>query len=322
MTYIPALDQVQLGQETTWGTSVTATSKLGLIEDCTLEPDVEVETLKDVRGSLAPGYVAVLNSHKGAASISGVPSYDDLPYMLDSLFMTATPGASTTYTRAYTGQLTAAPTRTKYTVYRGSSGKVQKMTGGVVNELSLKIESNKPWKFGAKLLGNAILDGSLAALSDRSQTPIHANQTTFYLDAVGGTIGSTAVTSLWFSAELSIKNGIGLVPSIGSLSPTAYTDGMAEASLKIKCDVDATTAGYLTSILGTTLLQKQIRIKSTTGASQIAQFDFAGTFASAPKINTDADGVSTFEFELDSIYNAALGNWMNASVTNSIATMV
>jgi len=97
---------------------------------------------------------------------------------------------------------------------------------------------------------------------------------------------------------------------------------MAEASLKIKCDVDATTAGYLTAILGTAVVQKQIRINATTGATQIAQFDFAGTFASAPKINSDQDGVSTFEFELDSIYNAALGNWMKASVTNSIAVMV
>lgn len=322
MTYIPALDQVQLGQEGTWGTSATATSKLGLISDCTIEPDIEVETLKDVRGSLAPGFVDVLNSHKGSASLSGTPSYDDIPYVLDSLFATATPGASTTYTRNYLGQTTAAPTRTMYTLYKGSSGKVQKLTGGVFSEYSIKIESNKPWSFSAKMLGQAVADGSLAALSDRSQTPIHANQTSFYLDAVGGTIGTTAVTSLWFSAELNIKNGVGLVSKIGALNPAAYVDGMASATLKMKCDVDATTAGYLTSILGTSLLQKQIRIKATTGASQIAQFDFAGTFINAPKINTDQDGVSTFEFEMNALYNTTLGNWMKASVTNSIATMV
>jgi hypothetical protein len=322
MSFIPALDQIQLGQEGTWGTSATATSKLGLISDCVLEPDIEIETLPDVRGSLAPGFVAVLNKHQGAASISGGLSYDDAPYILDSLLMTATPGAATTYTRAYTGQLLAAPARTKYTLYRGSSGKVQKMTGGVFTELQLKIESNKPWQYSGKLVGNAILDGSLAALSDRTQTPIHANHTTFFLDAVGGTMGATAVTTLWFSAELSIKNGVGLVPKIGSLNPVAYVDGMAEASLKIKCDVDATTAGYLTAILGTSVVQKQIRINATTGSPQIAQFDFAGTFSSAPKINTDQDGVSTFEFEMDSIYNASLGNWMKASITNSIQTMV
>jgi hypothetical protein len=322
MTYVPALDQVQLGQEVTWGTSVVATSKLGLITDHTLEPEVSVETLKDLRGSLAPGYVAVLNSHKAAASMSGTASYDDLPYILDSLLMVSTPGAATTYTRDYTGQLTAAPTRRKYTVQHGQSGKVQKMLGGVFSEFNLKVETNKPWTYSSKMIGKSVLDGALAALSDRSQTPIHANETVFYLDAVGGTIGSTAVTSLWYSYDLTIKNGVGLVSAIGALTPSAYVDGMAEANLKVKCDVDATTAGYLTSVLGTSLLQKQIRMKATTGATQIAQFDFAGTFSSSPKINTDADGVTTFEFEIDAIYNTALGNWMKASVTNSIATMV
>jgi hypothetical protein len=321
MSYVPALDQIQLGTEGTWGSTATATGKLGLIADCVLEPEVEVETLKDVRGSLAPGFVAVLNKHQGAASISGVPSYDDLPYILNSLFNTSSAGAATTYTRDYVGQTTTAPTRTKYTLYRGSAGKVQKMLGTVFNELQIKVESNKPWQFSAKAVGHSVLDGSLAALADRSQTPIHANVTTMYLDAVGGTMGATPIASIWFSAELSIKNGVGLVPKVGSLTPTAYVDGMAEATLKIKCDVDATSAGYLTSVLGTSLLQKQIRIKATTGATQIAQFDFAGTFSSSPKINTDQDGVSTFEFELDALYNTTLGNWMKASVTNSIAAM-
>ena len=322
MPYIPSLDQVQLGQEVTWGTSVAGSTRLGLISDVSIEPEVETETLKDIRGSLAPGFVSVLNSHSGAASIAGVASYDDIPYMMDSLLMTATPGASTTYTRDYTGQLTAAPTRTKYTVYKGSSDKVQKMTGGVVNEFGLKITNNKPWEYTSKLIGKAVLDGSLASLSDRSQTPIHANQTTIYIDAVGGTIGSTAISTIVFSLELSIKNGAGLVSKVGALNPATYVDGMAEATLKFKADVDTDTAGYLTSILGTAVLQKLIRIKATTGATQIAQFDFAGTFKGSPKLNSDQDGVATLDFEMDAIYNASLGNWMKSSITNSIATMV
>lgn len=321
MAYIPSLDQTQLGTESTWGTSATATGKLGLISDCSIEPNVDVETLSDIRGSLAPGYVAVLNSHKGAASLAGACSYEDLPYILDSLLMTATPGAATTYIRDYTGQLTAAPTRTKYTLYKGQSGKVQKLLGAIFTEFNLKIASNKTWTYTAKLLGKSVADGSLAALSDRTQTPIHANQMSLYLDAVGGTIGSTAITTIWFEAELSIKNGVGLVPKISSLTPATYVDGTAEATLKFKADVDSDTAGYLTSILGTSVLQKQIRLKATTGASQIAQFDFAGTFDKSPKVNTDQDGVSTLEFEMSSIYNAALGNWMKASVTNSISAM-
>ena len=323
MAYIPALDQIQLGQETpTWGTSAAATSKLGLISDCSIDPEVDVEVLPDIRGSLAPGFVPVLNSHKANASLNGECSYDDLPYMLDSLLQVSTPGAATTYTRDYLGQLLTAPTRRWYTLYKGSAGKVQKMTGGVVNELGIKIDANKAWTYSAKLIGKAALDGALAALSDRSQTPIHANVTTMYIDLVGGTIGATLVTSILFSADISIKNGAELYAGVSSLTPLGYVDGPAEASVKVKMAVDADTAGYLTAVLGTSPLQKLIRFKATTGAAQIAQLDFGALLMGSPKINTDQDGVTTFEFEFNAIYNAALGNWMKASVTNSIATMV
>jgi len=322
MSYIPALDQIQLGQESAWGTSVAGSSKLGLVSDCTIEPEVEVEILPDIRGSMAPGFVSSLNKHTSAATIAGVATYDDLPYFLDSLFAVATPGTATTYTRAYAGQLGTVPTRRMYTLYKGSSGKVQKMTGAVVSEFTLKIESNKPWTYNAKFLGKEALDGTLASLSDRSQTPIHANTTTIYSDAVGGTVGATAITGIWFSLELNVKNGTGLVPKIGSLKSAAYTDGMAEATLKYKADVDAVTAAYLTAILGTSPQQQQIRVSSTTGAPQVARFDFGGVFTSAPKINTDQDGIATLEFEMNAIYNAALGNWILGSVTNSIASMV
>lgn len=322
MPYSPALDQTQLGQETVWGTPVTATSKLGLISSCEIEPEIDVETIKDIRGSFAPAFVSVLNSHMGSATISGVPSYDDLPYILDSLLMTATPGAATTYARNYTAQLDSVPTRTKYTLIKGQTGKVQKLEGAIFNELTLKIESNKPWSFTGKLLGQAVSDGSLAALSDRTQTPIHANVTNIFVDAVGGTIGSTQIVGNWFSVELSIKDVISRVSAISSLSPTTYVDTSPSASLKFTVDVDTETAGYLTSALGTSPLQKQVRIKATTGSSQIAQFDFGGVFTKAPKVNGDKDGVATLDFEMDAIYNAALGNYIKASVTNSIATMV
>lgn len=321
MVYVSPLDQVQLGTESVWGTSVAATSKLGLIDNISIDAEVDTELLKDIRGSLAPGHVAVLNAHKGSAVINGTPTYEDMPYVLDSLMETATPGAATTYIRDYTGQLASAPTRSKYTVYKGQSGKVQKLTGGIFTEYGIKIETNKPWEFTGKLIGNKVADGSLASLSDRTQTPIHANNTTVYIDAMGGTIGTTAITTILFSLDMQIKNGVNTVAGINSMYPQTYADGRADFSLKMKMAVDSDTAGYLTSILGTSLLQKLIRVKATTGAAQIAQYDIGAYFMSSPKINTDQDGVSTFDFELGSIYNVTLGNWLKASVTNSISVM-
>ena len=185
----------------------------------------------------------------------------------------------------------------------------------------MKLETNKPWKFDASLVGKSVSIGTLAALSDRSQTPVHSNVTTLAIDAVGGTIGATAITTSWFSAELSVKSNVDVVSGIGSLNPVTFRDAAYDATLKMTLEVDATSAAYVSSILGTSLLQNQIRIKGTTGANAIAQFDFAGSHSKAPKILSDKDGVVTFDFELTKVYNSALGNWLKTSVTNTVATL-
>jgi hypothetical protein len=105
---------------------------------------------------------------------------------------------------------------------------------------------------------------------------------------------------------------------MGSLTPKAWTDSKAEATLKIKADVNTDSEVWLDTILSSALLQKKIRLETTSGANAI-YLDFAGTFSSAPKIETDQDGVSALEFELDALYNTVdLANWMNATVINSV----
>jgi hypothetical protein len=331
MTYIPALDKVQLGTEdfAAWGTPVTPTVQLGLISDATIEPEIDVETLPDLRGSLAPGYVATLNAHRGGASIAGVVTYEDLPYWFDSLLMQATPTGGPAYSRVYNGQLDptaltpSLTVRRLYTFIKGQANKVQRLSGAIVNELSIKMEANKPWTFTAKLIGKDVAESALedlgAALLARGQTPVHANSTQLYINNITTDhIGDTEITTLWFSAELSIKNVAGLVNGMGSLTPKIYTDAKAEATLKLKADVNADSAALLAAILATSVEQRKVRLKATSGANEV-YLDFAGSFTGAPKIDTDQDGVSALEFEMDAIYNIHdMANWFNATVINSI----
>jgi hypothetical protein len=331
MTFVPALDQLQLGTEdfSAWGTPVDATVQLGLISDATIEPEVGIETLADVRGSIAPGYVAVLNSHRGGASVAGVCTYEDLPYWFESLLGEANLTGSDPYTRAYVGQLDPTAltpnltVRRLYTLVLGQASKVQRLTGAIVNEFSIKMESNKPWTFTAKLIGKDVADGTIqdlaAALLTRGQTPIHANSTQLFIDNITTDhLGDNEITSLWFSAELNIKNVAGLVNGMGSLTPKAYTDAQVEATLKLKADVNADSDALLADIIGTAVAQRKVRLSASSGAN-VVTLDFAGTFSSAPKIDSDQDGVSALEFEMDAIYNIHdMANWFNASVINHI----
>jgi hypothetical protein len=216
--------------------------------------------------------------------------------------------------------------RRLYTLIRGQTDKVQHLTGAVVNEFTIKMESNKPWTYTAKLIGKSVAAGTLvdlgAALLTRGQTVIHSNATQLFINNITTDhIGDTEITTLWFSAELSIKNIAGLVNGMGSLTPKAYTDAKAEATLKLKADVNADSGALLTAILGSAVVQRKVRLEVNDVANQVL-LDFAGTFTGSPKIDTDQDGVSALEFEMDAIYNIHdLANWFNATVINHVATL-
>jgi hypothetical protein len=321
MPYIPDLNQVQLGKETARGTVVAGTAKLGLVESASISAEIEGNNLPDVRASLAPGYVATLDSHKGSAKIVGVCTYEDLQYHLDSLLALVTPTGANPYVYESAAPLTAAPTRRFSSLIFGQTGAIKTLSGAICNELTISIESNKPWKYSASYFGKTVVDGALASLSDRTQTPIHANNTTIAVDAWAGTMGATVLTCGWFKAELSIKSNSDNYMGIGSLNPAGYRDAKYETSLKIQLETIAASAAYVTSILASSLLQHQVRIKATTGATAIAQLDFAGSHLSAPEFWSDADGVLTAEFELTGLYNPTLANFLKTSITNAVATL-
>jgi len=324
MPYTPDLNQLQIGKETTWGTSVTPTAKMGLIEEVKLTPEIEVGRNPDVRGSLVGAdYVHTLDSQKAAATVSGILTYEDIGFWLDSILaINTSPSGAGPYIYPREAPLTAVPTRRMMTLVWGQTGAIYKLAGGIVKELTISFEVNKPWKFSATMIGKSIATGALAVLSDRTQTPIHSNESSLFIDAWAGTAGGTAITApVWFGGELSIKANTEVVMGMGSLTAAAYVDAAYEASLKLHMETHATSAAYVASILGTSLLQHQVRIKGTTGATQIAQFDFAGTHTKAPESFSDSDGVVTWEFEMTKAYNPTLANWLKTSVTNGISVL-
>lgn len=322
----PALDEYQLGSQTAFVTAVTPTVQLGGVQKLDIVAEIEGENLKDMRGS-AGTYNAVLQKRRATAKQSGWLTYEDAPYWLDCLTGQATPSGAGPYVRAYLGMLGTIPARRVATLVKGQASPVAYaygLAGGVLSKAVFKIEANKPIMYDFDWVGYLASTSSLAALSDRTQTPVMGNQALLYIDAVGGTIGTTAITTAWFSAEISIDTKADAYGGLGSLDASNYreTPDKWEVKTKLSLEMDATSKAMLDSIIGTSLLQKQMRMKFTTGASQIVQFDVAGSFLSAPSGPlSDKDGVSTVDFEFTDLYNTALGNYFAASSTNSTATL-
>lgn len=317
--------QMQIGKETTWGTPVTATAKMLGFSELSLAPEGESKVFEDLRSSFQPGYMAAVLSKSGSAKVKGMLTYEDFPYWMDSLFGIATPTGSGPYVYAYAMPVGTAPTPRIMTLVYGASDGVYRMPGSLVNMISLKGESNKEITQEIEFLGKQVVaSGSLASLSDRTETVATGNDVAIYIDAWGGTIGSTLISNTFFSFDLKIQSGRDLKRYLGSITPGGYKEGRYESksnSLKLSLEFGSSTKSILDSIIGTSLTQYQVRLAFTSGTNVI-NLDFAGTTTSDPEIFADKDGVCTFDMELNGTYNTSLGNSFKSSVTNSVSALV
>lgn len=321
---LSGLQTVQAGKETVWGTSVTATTKLMGVEEIKIESQGGAALLKEMRGSLAPAFSAIRKINFGKASMKGFATYEDLCYYLESLLGDVTPSGAGPYVRAGAAPLTAVATNRMMTLYDGQSTDVYKLLGAVVNKLVISGKTGEEWKFAADLIGKQKTTGALAVLSDRTVTPIEGGDTLLYIDAWGGTIGTTAIATLATAFELSIDLGTAVRHYLGSLLPGRYRQKKAEpgsVTLKLSLEFDATSKAYLDSFLTyAAVLQHQVRIKGTTGASAIAQLDFAGTIVGEPAMSEE-DGVITLDLNYQGTYNSGLANYFKYSITNGVAVL-
>lgn len=319
------LTQWQVGTEVTWGTAVTATAKLMGVQDGSyLQADNRSNIYPDIRNSLQPGYLDGLEQIAGKGGIESLLTYEDAPYFLDNIAGQASPTGTGPYVRAYTAPTTAAPTPRILTCIYGNTqtgGGIYKLAGGLLTSLNIKGATGKPTMISGDLIGKNVSTGSFAALSDRTVEVVMGQPWLLYIDAAGGTIGSTAVATTAVAFDLALKVPRTLVWSLDALTPDTYEEQPWEGDLKLTLRMNATTKTEVDNLVGqTATIHKQIRLKATSG-TKVCQLDFAGTVKAPPKTYDDADGVLTVEIGYSGRYNAALANFFAASITNSVEVL-
>lgn len=323
---VKSILDVQVGKESTWGTSVAATARLMGIRNVTLKPLQDAGILPELRATLMPGYTGVVRSIEGAADLEFTAGYEDIEYYLEACFGEQTPSGGGPYVYAG-GAPSTTPTLRKQTLYYGDSTGTYKLLGAIGSQLTLKGESHAELMGTVAFVGKNVTTGTLASLNDRTFTPIMGNQAALYMDAWGGTVGTTALTNIAYAFELSFK--LGTEPLVrhfnGGLTPTSYAyraPSPENCTLKLSLEFAATSKTEVDSIIGGTLNQKQFRIKYTTGSSQIAQFDFAGSLVKpVDSIFSERNGIAAVDLEYQGTYNSTLGNFFKWSITNSVSAL-
>lgn len=316
--------QIQLGKESTWGTSVAATAKLMGVEDWTITPIVQTGQYEDLRAAIAPSYLSAVEYAAAKASISGIVTYEDGAYLLDSLFSVATPSGANPYTRAYTGPTTAVTTPRSNTIIAGDATNQYKVAGAVLEKLTLSFTNNGPWKFSSDWIGKVVTTGALAALSDRAVTPVMGHHTTLFIDNFAATIGTTSVASTAFAGEMTFTPNRKLYQYLGSVTPGAYSDNTWETELKLSLEYNATSKAYVDAIVAATpaRLQKLVRVSADSTASNQFRVDFAGVTVDAPDLFQDRDGAIFVDLVLKGeVDTGSFGNFVKATSINTVSTL-
>jgi len=198
---------VQIGVESTPGTSVAANKKL---QSISIEPSIkaEVKTFRPM-GSKFPA-IAALGKEWSESKISGQPTYDELTYIFASLVSYAAPTGTTEKTWTFAPMSDNADTVKTYTVEQGGSVRAHKFTNGIITGVTLKF-GREEISLDGTMIGTALQDNITMTANPTTipLVPVLPTQVKVYLaDIAVGLTGATALTRP-ISVEWSLTDRFG-----------------------------------------------------------------------------------------------------------------
>lgn len=295
---LDAQKQVQIGDETTWGTAVAPTVELSGITDISIPKSVVTEIVQAARGGIVPGRDTVDVRHEvDGASIGGWMIYGQICYILDGLDEDAAPGGAGPYTRQYDGPTTAQPSPRPQTLVAGPTNLSQGLNGMRVKSITFNWNWGEGVTWTADLMGYSVSNDAFAALDEAAGSTLTyalAAHLTVSVDVLAGTIGGTDIDEIQ-SGSITIDCQRKYNGRLGSLYPADTYDWFWNVTGEIVFENSATTAAFVNSVIGgatTKLLQLDFN-NGEAGADERAMvFQMASEIDFGDTVGTDSDGMS------------------------------
>lgn len=313
---------VQLGLETTPGTSVPANKKFVSIG---VEPAMKLEPYRFRPMGQKFASLVVPGKEWVEAEIAGVGNYSEIITFLSSLLVApGAPATVDTSARTWTFSPAAAAEDTvkTFTVEQGGSVRAHKFTWGIVTELELNITRDSCEISGA-MLGQALTDGITMTATPTTPPEVPMLPTDFdvYLDPTFGALGTTKLTRV-LGITITLGDRFNPVWVLNSAEASYVATVEAEPTAEIKVLMEADTAGMaqLTQArAGTTKFLRCKAISDVLAGAATQMYEF--TWDSAVKVKdvsdfSDEDGVYAVEWTFEQVYDAGWTKAMNVIVTN------
>lgn len=318
---------VQIGVEVTPGTSVPATKKLVSLS---LEPSPEmsVSTFRPAGQKYAT--TAVHNREHTALIVTGIPTYDEIIYLLNSVLcagVVTTPATGiTTRLHTFAPSSTAPDVVKTYSVEKGDSSKAYKMPYMLFTGFSMEIGADDVTLSGSAIAKAMTTGGALTAgATQLALKPIARKHFSLYLNDSYATIGTTKLSRAFTgSIELSDRFGA-LFPIDAALAGSFAAHVETEPKLGGKLLVEADAAGDALIASLRSSATKYLRIEAIGDIIELA-LPYRLTIDSAVKFTnigglSDEDGVYAIDFEYTNVTDAPLGGALKVEVQNTIAAL-
>lgn len=312
---------VQIGVESTPGTTVPANKQF---QSVSIAPEIHVDTNNYQPVGQKVDSIVVPGKEWSEFNISGALDYSEIIYLLNGILVVAAGvqnGATTAYTWTFAPAARGADTVKTFTIEQGDANRAQRLSYGVLDELSLKFNRQECTVDG-KGFGQAIADNITltAAPTAIVQKPVIPNQVDLYIDSTSGTLGTTKMTRM-LEATLHITNRFNPVWAMNSANASyaSHVETDPTVTLEILMEADAQGMALLSTLRAGA--SQFVRIKATSPDLAGTAFPFSLTLDSACKVSgvspySDQDGVYAITFTNNLVYDATWAKYLQAVVVN------
>ncbi len=331
MPGVRALRKIQLGVESAKGTAVAATALWrgqGVIEDQTevMFPEEDIGYLSGIDRSYIPRNMAAITFEQTPAT------FEQLGYILDAGVKTVSgvqDGAGTDYIYTYTFPTTAANSIKTYTIEGGDDQQAEEMEYAFVKSFTLAGAAGEAWTVTADWLGRQVSTTSFTgSISVPTVEEILFQKGKLYIDAIGGTIGSTQKSNTLLKAELAVTTGWQeYFTADGNLYFTAHKSTKPEVVLTLTFEHDGTSVAEKANWLAETARLIRILVEGSTVATPGTTYsnktliiDLAGKWERFEKLD-EQDGNDIVAGRFRSAYDPTSASFAEIAIVNELSAL-
>ena len=318
-------NKVQFGREATPGTAVASTTiwrgKAAMIED-----DRDVKVSEEEVGILVPAersYIASVIGHMNFPQTE--LTYEQLPHILEAGIHTVAPTGAGPYVYAYVFPTdTTQPAIKTYTIEAGNTlvaADQHEMAYSFVEEFELTGQTREAWKVSSNWHGRQATQAAMTALTTlQAVEEVQFQNTAFYIDASGGTIGTTLKSGILLSARLRYRTGlVPLFTADGQLYFNTYKRTRPALDFSIKMELESGSVVATERAIFKSQGRRLFRLSIPSDTKNLV-IDFAGKYDSISDYENDDDN-TVVTFNGHAVYSQTDALFAKLTVTNSLATL-